>query len=380
MNQISKLPKVKTTIFTTMSALAKEHNAINLSQGFPDFPSDPKLIDLVTKAMKGGYNQYSPMQGSFMLREQIAQKFNRLYQTNYNPESEITVSAGATQAIFTIISTFIHKDDEVLIFKPAYDCYEPAIELHGGKPILIQLETPHYKVDWNAVAKLITNKTKMIIINTPHNPCGTIWFKEDMLALENLIKDTNIIVLSDEVYEHIIFDGQQHQSACLFPYLKERTFIVASFGKTFHNTGWKMGYCAAPAKLMTEYRKVHQYNVFSANHPMQIGIAEYLKNAENYLHIHSFYQEKRDFFLDAIQGSRFEFVPSNGTYFQLLNYKNITEENDIDFAKKLAIKNKIACIPLSPFNINNLDTKMLRFCFAKKKETLQRAAEILCAI
>jgi len=380
MNLNSKLPKVKTSIFTTMSALAKKHKAINLSQGFPDFPSDPTLIDLVTKAMKDGYNQYSPMQGSFTLREQIAQKFNLLYQTSYHPETEITISAGATQAIFTIVAAFIHKDDEVLIFKPAYDCYEPAIKLHGGKSILVQLETPHYKVDWNAVAKIITNKTKMIIINTPHNPCGTIWSKEDMLALENLVKNTNIIVLSDEVYEHIIFDGKQHQSACLFPHLKERTFIVASFGKTFHNTGWKMGYCAAPVELMTEYRKVHQYNVFSANHPMQIGIAEYLKNAENYLNIHSFYQEKRDFFLDAIQGSRFEFVPSNGTYFQLLNYKNITEENDIDFAEKLVIKNKIACIPLSPFNANNLDTKMLRFCFAKKEETLQRAAEILCAI
>ena len=380
MNLNSKLPKVKTSIFTMMSALAKKHKAINLSQGFPDFPSDPTLIDLVTKAMKDGYNQYSPMQGSFTLREQIAQKFNLLYQTSYHPETEITISAGATQAIFTIVAAFIHKDDEVLIFKPAYDCYEPAIKLHGGKSILVQLETPHYKVDWNAVAKIITNKTKMIIINTPHNPCGTIWSKEDMLALENLVKNTNIIVLSDEVYEHIIFDGKQHQSACLFPHLKERTFIVASFGKTFHNTGWKMGYCAAPVELMTEYRKVHQYNVFSANHPMQIGIAEYLKNAENYLNIHSFYQEKRDFFLDAIQGSRFEFVPSNGTYFQLLNYKNITEENDIDFAEKLVIKNKIACIPLSPFNANNLDTKMLRFCFAKKEETLQRAAEILCAI
>ena len=380
MNLNSKLPNVKTTIFTIMSALAKKHNAINLSQGFPDFPSDPKLIELVTKAMKEGYNQYSPMQGSLFLREQIARKFTALYQTNYNPETEITISAGATQAIFTIISAFIHENDEVILFKPAYDCYEPAIELHKGKSVFVQLESPYYKVDWLAVKKLITHKTKMIIINTPHNPCGTVWSKEDLLALENLVKDSNIIILSDEVYEHIIFDGQQHQSACLFPALKERSFIVASFGKTFHNTGWKIGYCVAPIELMKEYQKVHQYNVFSANHPMQIGIAEYLKNAENYLELPEFYQQKRDFFLKAIQNSKFEFIPSGGTYFQLLSYKNISDENDIDFAKRLAIDYGIACIPISVFNVNNLDTKMLRFCFSKKEETLEKAAEILCSI
>jgi methionine aminotransferase len=376
----SKLPNVKTTIFTVMGKMAKDHNAINLSQGFPDFESDPKLIELVSNAMKNGFNQYSPMQGIFPLRERIAEKFDALYNSTYNPDTEITITAGATQAIFTIISTFINVDDEVIIFKPAYDCYEPAIELHKGKPIYVQLEAPHYKVDWQKVEQLISPKTKMIIVNTPHNPCGTVWDKEDMLALENLVKDTNIIVLSDEVYEHIIFDGLQHHSLCLFPHLKERSFIVASFGKTFHNTGWKMGYCAAPAELMHEFRKTHQFNVFCANHPMQIALAEYLKEPNHYLKLNGFYQEKRDFFLNVIESSRFKFIPSGGTYFQLLDYSKIAEEGDVDYAMRLAKENKIACIPISVFNVDNLDTKMLRFCFAKEKETLEKAAEILCTI
>ncbi len=376
----SKLPAIKTTIFTIMGKMAKDYNAINLSQGFPDFESDPKLIELVSNAMKNGFNQYSPMQGLFQLREQIAKKFETLYRTTYNPDTEITITAGATQAIFTIISTFINADDEVILFKPAYDCYEPAVEIHKGKPVFVQLEGPHYKVDWQQVKQLITHKTKMIIVNTPHNPCGTVWTKEDMLALENLIKDTNIIVLSDEVYEHIIFDGKQHESLCLFPHLKERSFIVASFGKTFHNTGWKMGYCAAPAELMHEFRKTHQFNVFCANHPMQVGFANYLKEPNHYLELSAFYQEKRDFFLSAIENSRFKFIPSSGTYFQLLDYSKITNEGDVDYAMRLAKEYKIACIPISVFNVDNLDTNMLRFCFAKEKETLEKAAEILCSI
>ncbi len=376
----SKLPRVKTTIFTIMGKMAKDYNAINLSQGFPDFDSDPKLIELVSNAMKNGFNQYSPMQGVFKLREQIAQKFDALYGSTYNPDTEITITGGATQAIFTIISTFINADDEVVIFKPAYDCYEPAIELHKGKPVFAQLESPHYKVDWQKVKQLITPKTKMIVFNTPHNPCGTVWSKEDMLALENLVKDTNIIVLSDEVYEHIIFDGLQHHSLCLFPHLKERSFIVASFGKTFHNTGWKMGYCVAPAELMYEFRKAHQFNIFCANHPIQIALAEYLKESNHYLALSPFYQEKRDFFLNAIESSRFKFIPSNGTYFQLLDYSKITDEGDVDYAMRLVKEYKIACIPISVFNVNNLDTKMLRFCFAKKNQTLEKAAEILCAV
>lgn len=376
----SKLPNVKTTIFTLMSKLAKEYNAINLSQGFPDFESDPQLIELVSKAMKNGYNQYAPMQGALELREQIAIKFDTLYHTTYNPETEITITSGATQAIFTIISTFIHENDEVIIFKPAYDCYEPAIELQKGKPIFHQLKAPNYKVDWNEVKQLINHTTKMIIINTPHNPSGTVFDKDDLLALQNLVKNTNIIVLSDEVYEHIIFDKTQHQSVCLFPILKERSFICASFGKTFHNTGWKVGYCAAPAILMHEFRKVHQFNVFCVNHPLQIAFAEYLKRPNNYLTLNSFYQEKRDFFLHLIKDSRFKFIPSNGTYFQLLDYSNITEESDIEFAKRLVREHKLAVIPTSVFNHNNKDYKVLRLCFAKKNKTLEKAAEILCQI
>jgi len=373
----SKLPNVETTIFTVMSKLAKEHGAVNLSQGFPDFESDPKLIELVSNAMKKGFNQYSPMQGIIELRERIAEKFDALYSIAYNPDTEITVTAGATQAIFTIISTFIDTDDEVIIFKPAYDCYEPTIALHKGKSICVQLEAPHFKIDWQEVKELISNKTKMIVINTPHNPCGTVWSKEDMLALESLVKDTNIIVLSDEVYEHIIFDRQQHQSVCLFPNLKERSFITASFGKTFHNTGWKIGYCAAPAALMHEFRKTHQFNVFCANHPMQIAFAAYLKEPQHYLELSALYQNKRDFFLKSIESSRFQFIPSGGTYFQLLDYSKITEEGDINFAIRLAKEHKIASIPISVFNVNGLDLKMLRFCFAKKKQTLEKAAEIL---
>jgi len=335
---------------------------------------------LVTKAMKNGFNQYAPMQGTIELREQISKKYDDLYNVNYNPETEITITAGATQAIFTIISTFIHQDDEVIIFKPAYDCYEPAIELNKGKSILIQLEAPNYSVDWNKVKEHISSKTKMIIINTPHNPSGSVWSKQDMIQLEALVKGTNIIVLSDEVYEHIIFDENPHQSVCKFPYLKEQSFVVASFGKTFHTTGWKMGYCAAPAKFMYEFRKVHQFNVFCANHPYQIAFAEYLKNPNSYLNINSLYQEKRDFFLNAIKDSQFKFIPSSGTYFQLLDYSAITNESDIKFAQRLVKEYRLAAIPISVFNTNHNDNKMLRFCFAKKKETLERAAEILCDI
>ncbi|MCL4118029.1 UNVERIFIED_CONTAM: hypothetical protein GTU68_019419 [Idotea baltica] len=376
----SKLPTIKTTIFTIMNRLAKESNAINLSQGFPDFDTDPKLIQLVTNAMQNGYNQYAPMPGVLALREQIAQKFAQLYTVKYNPETEITITAGATQAIFTIIATFINTNDEVLIFKPAYDCYEPAIELQGGKPVFVQLHAPNYKVNWQKVKAKITPKTKMIIINTPHNPCGTIWHKEDLIALENIVKDTNIIVLSDEVYEHIIFDGLQHQSACMFPNLKERTFVVASFGKTFHNTGWKMGYCVAPAELMHEFRKVHQFNVFCANHPMQIALNEYLKNENNYLQLPNFYQTKRDYFLNEVKDSRFKIIPSSGTYFQLLDYSTISNEYDVNFAKKLVEQHKIATIPVSVFNTDNIDQKMIRLCIAKKDDTLKKAADILTKI
>jgi methionine aminotransferase len=380
LNLESKLPKVDTTIFTVMSALATKHNALNLSQGFPNYSCDKGLIDLVNRAMNSGYNQYAPMAGNLDLRLGICNKYELLYNSSYHPETEITVTAGATQAIYTIVSAFIHHGDEVIIFKPAYDCYEPAVDLNGGKIIPIQLSAPDYKVNWAEVASKITSKTKMIMVNTPHNPSGTIWSKEDMLQLQKLTKDTDIIVLSDEVYEHIVFDGEQHQSVCLFEDLKQRSFITASFGKTFHVTGWKIGYCCAPEVLMSEFRKVHQFNVFSVNHPAQKGIADYMQDAETYLGLNSFFQQKRDLFLNLISESRFKFKPSKGTYFQVLEYSEITDENDVDFAKRLTKDFKLATIPLSVFNENKLDNHVVRVCFAKTNDTLIKAAEILNGI
>jgi methionine aminotransferase len=376
----SKLPNVGTTIFTVMSALANKHNAINLSQGFPNYPSSQKLNDLVSNAMNNGFNQYAPMAGHLELRVAISNKYDLLYKSTYYPEKEITVTAGATQAIYTAISAFVHQNDEVIIFKPAYDCYQPAIEINGGKIISIQLSAPEYKVDWTEVASKISTKTKMIIINSPHNPSGTIWSKSDMLELQRLTANTDIIVLSDEVYEHIVFDNETHQSICLFDDLKQRSFITASFGKTFHNTGWKVGYCCAPETLMQEFRKVHQFNVFSVNHPVQKGIADFMLDTNTYLGLNSFFQKKRDLFLKLIADSRFKFTPSQGTYFQVLDYSEITNENDVEFAKRLTKDFKIASIPLSVFNENNLDDKVLRFCFAKTDETLIQAADILCKI
>lgn len=377
MQHQSKLPNVGTTIFSVMSALANKHNALNLSQGFPNFNSDPKLIDLVSKAMQSGYNQYAPMPGNVELREAIANKFNTLYNTSYNPDSEITITAGATQAIYTVISAFVRPNDEVIIFKPAYDCYEPAIEINGGKTIAIPLNATNFTIDWELVKHKFSSKTKLIIINTPHNPSGSILTKHDLQQLELLTTNSNCVVLSDEVYEHIIFDNEKHQSACLFPELKKRSFITASFGKTFHNTGWKVGYCCAPKVLMDEFKKVHQFNVFSVNHPVQKALADYLQEPNRYLELSSFYQKKRDLFLSLIKESRFKFIPAKGTYFQVLDFSEITQDKDVDFAKRLTVDNKIASIPLSVFNNNKRDDKMLRFCFAKTDETLEQAARIL---
>jgi len=377
MQHRSKLPNLETTIFSVMSALAHKHNAINLSQGFPDFKGDQKLIDLVSNAMNDGYNHYAPMPGIFKLREAIARKYDLLYNSSYNPEHEIIVTAGATQAIFSAITAFIRPNDEVIVFRPAYDCYIPSVELNGGTVTSIQLESPTYKVDWKEVKHKISPKTKMIIINTPHNPSGTVFTKDDMLELHALTKGTNIIVISDEVYEHIIFDKEQHQSVCLFPDLKSRSFITASFGKTFHNTGWKTGYCCAPKDLMDEFVKVHQFNVFSINHPVQIALAEYLNTPSHYLELAGLFQEKRDLFLNLIEDSRFKFTPSKGTYFQPLDYSDISNENDFDLAIRLTKDHGVASIPISVFNENKLDNKVLRFCFAKTDDTLKRAADIL---
>ncbi len=373
----SKLPNVGTTIFTVMSQLAQQENALNLSQGFPNFEVSPRLMDLVNKAMRKGYNQYAPMAGIADLREIIIEKTNRLYGSNYHPAHDITITAGATQAIFTIIAAFVHPGDEVMILKPAYDSYEPAIELYGGTTVPIQLSAPNFSVDWDEVRQKISSKTRMLIINTPHNPSGTVLSKEDMQTLATILEGTDIILLSDEVYEHIIFDGVSHQSAARFSSLRERTFITASFGKTFHTTGWKMGYCIAPEALMNEFRKVHQFNVFCSNHPIQQALAIYLKTPEHYESLPDFYQQKRDYFLSLIKDSRFTCTPAAGTYFQLLDYSAITTENDVDFAKRLTREHKIASIPVSVFNLDQQDDKVLRFCFAKTDETLERAAAIL---
>ncbi|KAA2219190.1 methionine aminotransferase [Maribacter flavus] len=376
----SKLPNVKTTIFTTVGNLARKHKALDLSQGFPNFEADPNLISLVNNAMMEGHNQYAPMQGYFGLREVISEKIQTLHGHQYHPENELTITVGATQAIYTAISAFVHVGDEVIVLKPAYDCYEPAILVNGGKPVFLQLDAPDYSIDWEAFKAKITKKTKMLIINTPHNPSGKILSQNDMLWLQEILKDTNILVLSDEVYEHIVFDGQQHQSVSRFPDLAQRSFVCASFGKTFHVTGWKMGYCAAPKALMEEFRKVHQFAVFCVDHPVQRALAEYLKTPEHYLGLNDFYQRKRDLFLKGLAYSNFKFIPSQGTYFQLLDYTQITQESDEDFAKKLILEHKLASIPISSFNVNDRDDKVLRFCFAKKEETLERAVEILSSL
>ncbi|WP_304157760.1 methionine aminotransferase [Mesonia mobilis] len=373
----SKLPNLGTTIFTKMSKLAQEHNAINLSQGFPDFPPDQKLLELVKQGLDENHNQYAPLAGLISLRKTLAEKLYKSYGSRYSAEEEITITAGATQAIFTAISAFIRQDDEVIVFKPAYDCYEPAIELYGGKPILVEMKAPTYKIDWQEVSAKITSKTKMIVINTPHNPSGTVLEKEDLLQLQQLVENTNILILSDEVYEHLIYDDKKHQSVARFPKLAERSLITYSFGKTFHVTGWKVGYCVAPEELMKEFRKVHQYNVFCVNHPMQWALNEYLQKPEHYLELSTFYQEKRDYFLQQIKNSRLELIPAQGTYFQTASYKNITTEKDTDFALRLIKEKGLATIPVSVFNKDQKDELMLRFCFAKKKETLAKAAAII---
>jgi methionine aminotransferase len=377
---ISKLPNVTTSIFTIMSKMASDYNALNLSQGFPNFKSDLFLIELVNKAMEEGYNQYAPMPGYLELREIISNKTTLLHSKKYNPNTEITITAGATQAIFTAIATIINKDDEAIIFTPAYDCYGPAIELFGGITIPVQLKAPFYKPNWEEVEDKITDKTTLVIVNTPHNPSGMIFSEDDMLHLQFLSEKYNLIVISDEVYEHIIFDGLTHYSVAKYPELASRSFIVASFGKTFHNTGWKTGYCLAPENLMNEFKKIHQYNVFSVNSPIQKALSAYLKTPEHYLSLSSFYQQKRDVFLELIKDSKFKIIPSKGTYFQMLDFSDISNESDLLFAERLTKDYKIATIPTSVFNENQEDFKQIRVCFAKTEETLISAAKIINAI
>ena len=374
------MPDLPESIFTTMSVLAKEVDAINLAQGFPNFEPDPHLISLAADAMRDGYNQYAPMGGVYSLREVISEKIKSLYGKSYQPKSEITITVGATQAIYTAISAFVWPGDEVIVLKPAYDCYEPAIKAQDGIPVLLQLDPVDYSINWALFDEAFSSKTKMIIINTPHNPSGRTFSKEDMSTLENKLQGSDTIVLSDEVYEHIVFDENSHESVSKYPDLASRSLVCASFGKTFHVTGWKMGYCAAPDYLMKEFQKIHEFNVFCANHPLQRALATYLRSPGNYMNLGSFFQEKRDSFLAGLEGSRFKFTPSQGTYFQLLDYSEITDESDVEFAKRLAIEKGVASIPISVFNKDQADHKQLRFCFAKKEETLRDATEILRSI
>ena len=373
----SKLPNVGTTIFTVMSGLAKEYGAINLSQGFPDFNIPDRLSQLVTKHMLKGHNQYAPMQGLVELREAIALKVEELYSASYDPQEEITITAGATQAIFTAIMALVREGDEVIVLEPAYDCYVPAIELAGGKAIYVPMEPQGDLIDWERVKRLVNQRTRMIIINTPNNPTGRILNAQDMVKLQKLTEGTDIIVLSDEVYEHIVFDGYEHQSVARYPKLADRAIVVSSFGKTYHCTGWKVGHVLAPKELTKEFRRTHQFNVFSVNTPIQYALAEFLSEKDHYLQLGAFYKEKRNHFLNLLQGSRFKIRPSEGTYFQLLDYVAISEEKDTEFAKRLTKEKGVAGIPLSVFYHKPTDGTYLRFCFAKEEETLKRAAEIL---
>jgi len=376
----SKLPQTGTTIFTVMSALAAEVGAINLSQGFPDYDCSPHLIHLVNEAMKNSHNQYAPMAGVMALREQIAYKTEKLYGAAYNPDNEITITAGGTQAIFTAISAVIHPNDEVIIFEPAFDCYAPAIKLKGGVVKSLELEPPDYRIAWNMVKRLITNRTRMIILNSPHNPTATILHKEDIDQLSAIVKNQDILILSDEVYEHLIYDGETHHSMARYPELQQRSFIVASFGKLCHATGWKIGYCLAPAWLTHEFRKIHQFLVFSVNTPMQYGIAEYLKNENVYLDLPEFFQQKRDYFKKGLEQTRFKLLPCSGSYFQSVTYSNITDEKDADFAIRIAKEFGVASIPTSAFYTKGTDHHVLRFCFAKRQETLDNAVDRLMAV
>jgi len=376
----SKLPNVGTTIFTVMSRLAQEHNAINLSQGFPDFDCAKELRDLVTQYINAGLNQYPPMAGVMRLRERIAEKAEALYGAKYDPEHEVTVTPGATYGIFTAVTTLVRPGDEVILFEPAYDSYAPSIEVNGGVPVYVQLRYPDYSIDWQQVQRAITPKTRMILINTPNNPTASVLSGEDMRMLEGMLRGTDIVVVSDEVYEHIVFDGHRHQSVARFPGLAERSFVVSSFGKTYHVTGWKMGYVLAPKELTTEFRKVHQFNVFVTNGPLQYALAEYMENKDAYLSLAAFYQKKRDFFLQGVQASRFKPLPSRGTFFQNLAYDAISDERDTDLAIRLTKERGVASIPVSAFYRKPPPHRVLRFCFAKSEETLARGAEILCNI
>jgi methionine transaminase len=376
----SKLPEVGLTIFSEMTNLALQHGAINLSQGFPDFDTHPELKELVAKHIRAGRNQYAPMHGVAALRERLAAKVRTLYSAAYDPESEITVTTGGTEALYAAVTAVVHPGDEVIIVEPAYDCYAPIVRLSGGHPVYAKLTFPDYRMDWEGFRRLVSARTRLVMLNFPHNPTGAVLNADDLETLAEILRPSQALILSDEVYEHIVFDGLSHQGMLLHPELRERSFVVGSFAKTYHTTGWKVGYCLAPHGLTAELRKIHQYLVFAVNTPIQHAYADFLEDPHRYLDLPAFYQAKRDRFLELIQGSRFRPLPCHGTYYQLLSYAGISDEPEMEFARRLTIRHGVAAIPPSVFYHQRDDHHVLRFCFAKKEETLTAAAERLCAI
>ena len=376
----SRLPNVGTTIFTVMSALAAQHQAVNLGQGFPDFDCDERIVEAVSRAMREGHNQYPPMAGVAALREAIARKIEAVHGRAYDPQTEITVTAGATQALLTTILATVHPGDEVVVLEPTYDSYIPSIELAGGKPVFVALDAPDYAIDFDKLAGAITPRTRLILVNTPHNPTGRVWHADDMRRLEEIVRNTNVLILSDEVYEHMVYDGAPHHSVARYPELAQRSFVVSSFGKTFHVTGWKVGYVAAPAALMEEFRKVHQFNVFTVNTPMQVGLAAYLADPKPYLELPAFYQRKRDFFREGLASTRFKLLPCEGTYFQCVDYSAISDLPEAEFSKWLTTEVGVAAIPVSAFYHEPRESGVVRFCFAKREATLATALERLARL
>jgi methionine transaminase len=376
----SKLPHVGTTIFTIMSKMASDHDAINLSQGYPSFNCHPDLQNLVSEYMRKGLNQYAPMSGVPVLKERISEKTKRAFGVDFDAESEVTVVSGATEALYAAVTAVVRKGDEVILLEPAYDSYAPAVVLNQGIPVYVPLNLPDFSVDWEKVKNAINERTRLIMINSPHNPCGYVWTQEDLDQLAELIKDKEIFIISDEVYEHITFDGRKHIPLFSHPILKERTFACGSFGKTFHVTGWKIGYCLAPKDLTVEFRKIHQFITFSTSTPMQYALADFLEDPEKYLHLHEFYQRKRDLFCEGLKATDFIFTPAQGSFFQVVSYGHLSDERDYDLAVRITKENGVASIPVSVFYHDQLDHKLLRFCFAKDDELLERGIELLTKI
>jgi methionine transaminase len=376
----SKLPNIGTTIFTIMSKMASDYNAINLSQGYPGFDCDPYLQDLVSEYMRKGFNQYAPMSGIPVLKERIAEKTKLVYGADFDADSEVTVVSGATEALYSAVTAVVRKGDEVILLEPAYDSYAPAVELNQGIPVYVPLTLPDFSVDWEKVKSAINERTRLIMINSPHNPCGYVWTQNDLDQLAELIKDKEIFVISDEVYEHITFDGRKHIPVFSHPLLKERTFACGSFGKTFHVTGWKIGYCLAPKDLTAEFRKIHQFLTFSTSTPMQYALADFLEDSSRYLHLQEFYERKRDLFCEGLKQTNFSFTPAQGSFFQVVSYGHLTDESDVDLAVRITKENGVASIPVSVFYHDRLDHKLLRFCFAKDEPVLEKGIELLTKI